>query len=116
MLLPVNERATVNWSNTDGAAGAAAALTLAAAANVVHVIRKIVVSFSAAPGAVVVLTVVAGSTTIFKAVLPAAAGVAGQFDFECEKALTRNVVNEAVVVTVAAPGGAVVASLSVGYQ
>jgi hypothetical protein len=117
MRFPIDERSKLNPATADsGGAGAAVSITLAAAADACHVIRKIVASFSAAPAAVVNLTVTAAGVTIFKAVLPIVAGIAGQFDFESDMALTNNKLNEEVVVTIAAPGGAVVATLSIISQ
>jgi hypothetical protein len=112
MTFPANPYTKVICA-TDTDTAAATTVTLAATTGKIGVIWKITASYSTAPAAVETLTVVAGSTTIFTVALPAAAGI---WDFDFPMGLSNNTANEAVVVTLSDPGGAVVAHLSVGYS
>jgi hypothetical protein len=101
------------------AANLAAVVTIAAEASNVWCIRRITCSYADPANAATTptagrLTVVAGSTTL----LDVAITLQGEKDFEFDQdnVLTNNTLNEAVVITLAAPGGAVVGKLAVQYQ
>lgn len=92
----------------------AAVVTIAApgAGSVVR-IHQITFSYDVAAGGVETLTVVAGSTTIFSLDIP---NVAGIWDIPFIGGLTNNTENEAVVVTLSAPGGSAQGRLNVRYS
>ena len=95
------------------AAATAAVVTIAADAEQCWCIRRIALSYSAAPTGGR-LTVVAGSTTLLDLHITDAGPMVLEFDQE--SVLNNNTKDEAVVVTLASGAGAVVGKLSVQYQ
>jgi hypothetical protein len=96
-------------TRVNGAAGAAATQTYAAVGSQRHILTQLSVSFSAAPAAVVTLTVADGATTVFEADLAAATGLV---NVTLPPGGIKGTAGNALVITVAAPGGAVIAKLS----
>ena len=98
------------------AAGASAVVTLAAVANEFHTISDILVSLSAAPAAVVTITITDGGTTILLQRLWEAAVATGLSKSINMTLPIRGSRNSAVVITVAGAGGTAVTELDVNYQ
>ncbi len=92
-------------NHVDSAGGASAVLTLAANATKPYILRQIFASYSAAPAAGVYVQVQDGSTVVFKQFLGT---TGGSFTFDPPLSGTPNT---AMVITVSAGGGAVVAVL-----
>jgi hypothetical protein len=90
-------------------AGAAAALTWAAVPGQRHTLTSIFFSYSAAPASPALLTIEDGSGNIVFETDVTASG-AGPLDLGC---ILRGTVNTAMIVTLGAGGGSVVARLSV---
>ena len=98
----------VGLTNTGGA-GAASAIVIPANATRPNVLSQIIASLSAAPAAAVSVIVQDGSTEIHRFYLPAAAIPPAVVTFDPPIAGTAG---NSMTVTIAAPGGAVVAALN----
>lgn len=109
VILPLATQADAADTSVGGA-GAAAAITYAAAPGLAHVVDAIVWSYSAAPtgGS---LTIADGATPILQADITAAGP--GSLTFPVPLMGTAG---NALTVTLAAPGGAVVGKLNVRHR
>lgn len=88
-----------------GSAGAGASITYAATAGVSHSIAGFILSFSATPAAASTVSVTVGGTTVFSSHVDI-----GPRDYPVRISAG---VNEAMVITFSAPGGAVVGKLNI---
>lgn len=97
-------------SKLDAVAGAAAAISVTAVATKIHVLETVEYSYGTTPTGGK-LTIASGSTTLKEVDVPAA--VEGQLQFWPG---IHGSINETLVVTLAAGGGAVQAKLNITYR